>query len=44
MFDVRISDSWFNPGLTDERNDRAALIALVATVVPWLAVCVLTLA
>lgn len=31
-------------GLMDERNDRAVLVALVATLVAWLIVCAVVLA
>jgi hypothetical protein len=31
-------------GLMDERNERPVLIALIATVVAWLAVCAVALA
>ncbi len=33
-----------DPGLMDERNERPVLIALVATLAAWLAVCAVVLA
>ncbi len=33
-----------DPGLMDERNERPVLIALVAVLVGWLAVCAVVLA
>ena len=44
MTDMRTYDSWWNPGLIDERNERPLLIALVATVVAWFTLFVVSLA
>ena len=44
MTDMRAYDSWWNTGLIDERNERPLRIALVATLVAWLALFVISLA
>jgi hypothetical protein len=43
MSNIRTYDG-FNPGLIDERNERPLFIALVATVVAWLTMCVVAFA
>ena len=44
MTDTRTYDSWFNQVPIDDRNERPPVIALVAIVVAWVAVFVVTLA
>jgi len=44
MSNTRTYDNWLNPSLVDERNERPFLVALVATVVAWLTVCVVAFA
>ena len=44
MTDMLAYGGWWNSGLIDERNERPLLIALVATVVAWFALFVVSLA
>jgi hypothetical protein len=43
MKGIRTHDGWWNTGLIDERNERPLLIALVATVVAWFTLFVVSL-
>jgi hypothetical protein len=44
MTNIRTLDSWFGQVQIDERNERPLVIALVAILVAWVAVLVVTLA
>ncbi len=44
MTDILRHDRWWNTHVIDERNERPLLIALVATVVAWSTLFVVSLA